>query len=105
MSITVSSDLLEACVLSVISRNKTYGYELTQQIQSVIEISESTLYPVLRRLNKQNFLDIEDMPCDGRNRRYYIINENGKDKLLKSKLDWELFKCKIDDLMGVKGNG
>jgi len=50
-------------------------------------------------------LDIEDMPCDGRNRRYYIINENGKDKLLKSKLDWELFKCKIDDLMGVKGNG
>ena len=52
MAFTIGSTLLDACVLAVLAREDAYGYRLTQQIRQVVEISESTLYPVLRRLQK-----------------------------------------------------
>ena len=52
MAFTIGSTLLDACVLAVLAREDAYGYRLTQQIRQVVEISESTLYPVLRRVQK-----------------------------------------------------
>lgn len=56
MGFPISSGLLDAMVLSVVSRNDTYGYEITQLIRSAVDVSESTLYPVLRRLQKSGLL-------------------------------------------------
>ena len=70
---SVSTALLDAVVLACVSQGDTYGYELTHQIQSVFSISESTLYPVLRRLQKNEYLQTYDQPYQGRNRRYYHI--------------------------------
>ena len=53
MTFQLGSALLDACVLAIVDKEDAYGYSLTQQIQSVMDISESTLYPVLRRLQKQ----------------------------------------------------
>ena len=53
---SVSTALLDAVVLACVAQSDTYGYELTHQIQSVFSISESTLYPVLRRLQKNEYL-------------------------------------------------
>ena len=69
----IGSALLDACVLSVLASGDAYGYQLTQQIRSVIEVSESTLYPVLRRLQKDGALETYDEPFQGRNRRYYRL--------------------------------
>lgn len=97
--------LLEACVLAILLRGDTYGYALTQIVKEVINVSESTLYPVLRRLQKEGYLTTYDMPYGGRNRRYYQITELGKEKLSKYMREWEEYKMKVDAILcGGAGN-
>ena len=71
MSFPISAALLDAIVLSVVSRdqNGTYGYRITQEVREVLDISESTLYPVLRRLLKDGCLESYDLAIDGRSER------------------------------------
>ena len=73
MVFNTGAALLDGIVLAVVSREAegTYGYKITQDVRKAIDISESTLYPVLRRLQKENCLETYDMAFDGRNRRYY----------------------------------
>ena len=75
MVFNTGAALLDAIVLAVVSKEPegTYGYKITQEVRQVIELSESTLYPVLRRLQKDECLEIYDMECAGRNRRYYKV--------------------------------
>ena len=77
MAFPVSAALLDALVLSVVSKEDTYGYKITQEIREAMDMSESTLYPVLRRLLKNNFLESYDQEYMGRNRRYYKITDTG----------------------------
>jgi len=93
---TVNASLLDAIVLSVVSENDTYGYKITQEVNNIIGISESTLYPVLRRLQRDNNLEVYDMEYLGRNRRYYRITKKGKILLSLYKEEWEMYKEKID---------
>ena len=74
---------MDAIVLAVVSKEPegTYGYKITQEVRQVIELSESTLYPVLRRLQKDDCLAVYDMECAGRNRRYYKVTEKGMAQL------------------------
>lgn len=81
MEFPVGAKLLDAMVLSIVSRKETYGYEITHELQKIIDVSESTLYPVLRRLQKDVCLEAFDLEYKGRNRRYYRITVEGKNKL------------------------
>ena len=69
MAFGVGAALLDAIVLAVVSKETegTYGYRITQDVRRAIEISESTLYPVLRRLQKNEYLIVYDVECGGRN--------------------------------------
>ncbi|MDR0501012.1 MAG: PadR family transcriptional regulator [Coriobacteriales bacterium] len=96
--------LLDACVLSVLQRGDTYGYQLTQNIRSVIDVSESTLYPVLRRLQKEQALTTYDSPFNGRNRRYYRIAPLGSSRLAQLQGAWIGFKAAVDDLLSETTN-
>lgn len=98
MVFQLGSALLDSCVLAVLNRGDTYGYVLTQNVKEVIEISESTLYPVLRRLQKDGFLTTYDQPYQGRNRRYYHITEAGKIRLNYYMEEWHDYKSKIDNI-------
>lgn len=60
MTFTTGAALLDAVVLAVVSREGTYGYKITQDVRTIVDVSESTLYPVLRRLQKDNCLDTYD---------------------------------------------
>lgn len=100
MTFQVSSALLDACVLSVLAQSDVYGYELTQRIKELMKISESTLYPVLRRLQKDELVTVYDMPYNGRNRRYYSITDAGRGKLAEYRIEWEEYKSIIDSIMG-----
>lgn len=99
MGFKIESSLLEACVLAVLSRGDTYGYVLTQSMKSVLGISESTLYPVLRRLQKGAFLRTYDQPYQGRNRRYYTITETGRERFRQYQEEWSRHKERIDSIL------
>jgi len=101
MIFTVNASLLDAIVLSVVSENDTYGYKITQEVNNIIGISESTLYPVLRRLQKDNNLEVYDMEYLGRNRRYYRITNKGRILLSLYKEEWEIYKEKIDKVFDI----
>ena len=102
MAFKIESSLLDACALAVLSRGDTYGYEITQSMKQAISISESTLYPVLRRLQKEKLCRTYDEPYQGRNRRYYSITEEGRMKLHEYQLDWEGYRTAIDGFLAIR---
>jgi len=97
----LGSALLDGCVLAVLAREDAYGYSLTQDIKQVIPVSESTLYPVLRRLQKEDMLTTYDQPHSGRNRRYYRITDNGLRHLRNIQVSWGTFKQGVDTLLAL----
>ncbi len=99
MLFQITSAILETCVLAVLLEEDMYGYKITQEIMKVINISESTLYPVLRRLQQQGMLTVRDEPYMGRNRRYYSITEKGLEYYRRCKDEWEKYKNTIDSIL------
>ena len=97
MVFNTGAALLDAIVLAVISREKdgTYGYKITQDVRSVLEVSESTLYPVLRRLQKDECLEAYNMEYAGRNRKYYKLTDKGAAQLNLYRSEWEIYSSKI----------
>ena len=101
MTYQLTAPLLDACVLGIVGKEDSYGYTLTQKARQVVDVSESTLYPVLRRLQKSGYLSTYDAPFQGRNRRYYSITDSGRDILNFYENEWVDYKTKIDELIGV----
>ena len=100
MVFNTGAALLDAIVLAVVSREQegTYGYKITQDVRRVLDVSESTMYPVLRRLQKDECLEVYDMQFDGRNRRYYKVTEEGMAKLNLDKGEWKNYTRKITEM-------
>ncbi|WP_124066709.1 PadR family transcriptional regulator [Clostridium sp. E02] len=100
MVFNTGAALLDAIVLAIVSIDQegTYGYKITQDVRKVIEVSESTLYPVLRRLQKEECLEVYDKAFDGRNRRYYEITEKGRVQLNLYKGEWAGYSLKISQI-------
>lgn len=103
MAFPVNAALLDALVLAVVAKEDTYGYKITQDIRIAVDVSESTLYPVLRRLQKENNLEIYDREFQGRNRRYYRITDKGKAALGLYREDWKLHRSKIENILISEG--
>ncbi|MBP3489909.1 MAG: PadR family transcriptional regulator [Roseburia sp.] len=105
MVFNTGAALLDAIVLAVVSKEEegTYGYKITQDVRRAIEVSESTLYPVLRRLQKDGCLIVYDRECGGRNRRYYKITEAGSAKLTEYRREWDDYSSKITKLFSEEG--
>jgi len=100
MVFNTGAALLDAIVLAVVSRvpEGTYGYRITNDVRQAISISESTLYPVLRRLQKDECLEVYDVQIDGRNRRYYKVTEKGLAQLDLYKKEWRIYSGKIKEI-------
>lgn len=99
MVFTAGSALLDAVVLSVVSQGGTYGYKITQDVRKIMDVAESTLYPVLRRLQKDGCLETYDMEFQGRNRRYYKITPAGTILLEQYKKDWQEFSNNVNSIL------
>ncbi|MGN0382815.1 MAG: PadR family transcriptional regulator [Eubacterium sp.] len=100
MVFNTGAALLDAIVLAVVSKEPegTYGYKITQDVKSVLEVSESTLYPVLRRLQKDGCFKTYDKEYAGRNRRYYQITPRGNAQLELYRIDWKEYSEKITNM-------
>ncbi|WP_125573989.1 PadR family transcriptional regulator [Levilactobacillus huananensis] len=102
MAIQVPTELLDGSVLGLLTQQDHYGYTLTQEVRQLLPISESTLYPVLRRLKKNGWLETYDEPYQGRNRRYYRLTASGRDRLVEIQADWQDFNQAISKLLEGK---
>lgn len=99
MAFPISAALLDALVLAIVSKEDTYGYKITQDIREAMTMSESTLYPVLRRLQKDECLETYDREYMGRNRRYYRITPKGISQLNLYREEWKLYKKKVERIL------
>lgn len=89
MDIQLRRALLDMCALAAIKDEESYGYNIIKDLSPYIEISESTLYPILRRLESQELLTVRTAEHNGRLRKYYKITNLGKEKLEKFKEEWK----------------
>ncbi len=99
MGFGAGPDILDSLVLSTVAREPTYGYRITQQARSIVPVSESSLYPVLRRLQKEGYLETYDQEFAGRNRRYYKITGDGQQALEQYQDQWVEYRDKIDRIL------
>lgn len=89
MDIQLKKGLLDICVLTVLKRGDSYGYQIVKDVSDYVETSESTLYPILKRLEANGSLTTYSVEHQGRLRKYYQITENGKLKIEEFLIAWK----------------
>ncbi len=93
--------ILDICVLSILEKKEIYGYGLEMEMASLMDVSGNTLYPLLRRLEKDDYLDTYmHVSEQGRRRKYYRITDKGRSHLKELRKDWKAFKEVADRLIG-----
>ncbi len=88
MDIQLKRGLLDVCVLATIRDEDSYGYQMIKDMKPFVEISESTLYPILRRLESAELLAVYTQEHNGRLRKYYHITEAGRARLVAFAEEW-----------------
>ena len=89
MDIQMKRGLLDVCVLAAIQGGESYGYQIIKDIKPYLEISESSLYPILRRLEENRMLRVRSAEHNGRLRKYYSITGLGKERLADFVEEWK----------------
>ena len=92
--------LLDACVLASIKGAPSYGYQIIKDMKPYVEISESTLYPILRRLEAARLLTVRSAEHNGRLRKYYHITPQGLKRLSEYREDWRELMNVYQYIMG-----
>lgn len=94
MDIQLKRGLLDVCVLAAIKDADSYGYQIIKDLKPYVEISESTLYPILRRLESAELLTVYQAEHNGRLRKYYRITPLGLSRI-------EIFRAEWDELLSI----
>ena len=89
MDIQLKRGLLDVCVLAAIKSEDSYGYKIIKDMKPYIELSESTLYTILKRLETAKMLAVRTAEHDGRLRKYYHITDNGLKRIDEFRNDWK----------------
>ena len=89
MDIQIKRGLLDVCVLSAIKSEQSYGYQIIKDMKPYVDISESTLYPILRRLEAADCLTVQSAEHNGRLRKYYKITDAGLKKIDTFREEWK----------------
>ena len=97
--------VLEGCVLDIIARDETYGYEITRRLNALgfDEVVEGTVYTILLRLEKNGLVDVRKKPSDmGPPRKFYKLTDTGRTQLHEFWNRWEFVASRINILKGEK---
>ena len=89
METQMKKGLLEVCVLAALKRESSYGYKIVRDVSAYISISESTLYPILKRLEAAGSVTTSTAEHSGRLRRYYSLTDDGNSKIQAFLDEWE----------------
>jgi PadR family transcriptional regulator PadR len=88
MDVQLKRGILDVCVLAAIKDDESYGYQIIKDVKPYVDISESTLYPILRRLEAVELLTVRSAEHNGRLRKYYRITEAGLARIEAFKAEW-----------------
>ena len=99
MYFPVSALLIEFMILSIVNREDSYGYEISQTIKLVADIKESTLYPILKKLEKAGYVTTYSAEYQGRKRKYYSITEAGKAYFLEIREEYRQISEGIEKIL------
>ena len=97
--------VLEGCVLELISRKQTYGYDITRQLHALgfTDVVDGTVYTILVRLEKNQLVDVEKQPSDlGPPRKFFTLNDAGREELHRFWAKWQFVASKINELKEVQ---
>ena len=89
MNVQMKKGIVEVCVLGAVADEPSYGYKIISDLSEIIEISESTLYPILKRLEAQVLLKTYNRQYNGRTRKYYEITKKGKKRIEEFLDEWQ----------------
>lgn len=89
MDVQLKRGLLDVCVLAAIKQEDSYGYQIIKDMKPYVDISESTLYPILRRLEASEYLTVRSVEHNGRLRKYYHITQAGLDRIAAFTQEWQ----------------
>ena len=89
MDMQLKRGLLDVCVLAAIKNEDSYGYKIIKDMKPFMELSESTLYTILKRLETANMLTVRTVEHSGRLRKYYHITQEGLNRIAEFKKDWK----------------
>lgn len=100
MNIQFKKGVLELCVLSLLEKRDFYGYELVEKISEFINISEGTIYPLLRRFRTEGYVRtyLEESQ-EGPPRKYYELTEKGKEVFQELEIEWESFVDGVNNIL------
>ena len=99
MYFPVSALLIEYMILSVVESRDSYGYEISQTIKLIANIKESTLYPILKKLEASGFLTTYSREFQGRMRKYYSLTNRGVEQLVTLKEEWTLYTDTVNGII------
>jgi PadR family transcriptional regulator PadR len=105
MDIQLKRGLLEVCVLAELVKGDSYGYQIVKDLSEIVEISESTLYPILKRLEASECLRVFSVEHNGRLRRYYRITEAGRKRIKEFLSEWEEVTNVYTFISGINKGG
>ncbi len=89
MDVQRKKGILEVCVLAVLKKGPSYGYLIIRELEQCVDISESTLYPILKRLEQNGSLETYRLEYNGRMRKYYRLTQTGQQKIDLFLEEWE----------------
>lgn len=99
MYYSISALLIECLILSMLQTQDSYGYEISQTIKMFSQIKESTLYPILRKLETSGYVTTYSKKYQGRTRKYYSVTEEGRKQLTFLKKEWYTYRDTIDGIV------
>lgn len=105
MADTVSSQLkkgvLDLCVLALLDRKDSYAYEIAAQLTQTVDMGEGTIYPLMRRLQQDGYVNtyLQESPT-GPPRKYYAITPTGRASLTTQKNEWQQFTDAVNQILG-----
>lgn len=101
--------ILEGCLLSIIAKGETYGYEMIEKLDhyGFTMVKEGSIYPLLLRMKKQGLVETsqKQLPSGGPKRKYYTITERGREELEAFKLHWDAISSSVAELMKEEFHG
>ncbi|MDM5296831.1 PadR family transcriptional regulator [Bacillus pumilus] len=104
MNAQLKKGLLEFCVLAVLKKGDSYGYQIIKDMSQCIEISESTLYPILKRLEQNSYVETYSQEHNSRLRKYYRITQSGREHMAQFLDEWDQVMAIYEFISGGQGN-
>lgn len=99
MIFTLNAAMMDFLVLSIVRHSDSYGYQISQILKPISNAKDSTLYPVLKRLTENGWVEAYDQPYQGRNRRYYRITDAGCGHQEELCMEWAQFAREVENIV------